>query len=229
MKSEEDKKEQDGTGAQEEGEVQVGHNDAADLQNVEEAKGQTDLEEQEYTEVEEKAMFPEIRIHNATSEEGTQEEVKHTEGKVGKDFKIYLEEYFAEHVDAFGREEDDVDAEKKGEEKGTEEKDKEENIANVEEEKGEEKDRVAADVKMRARCLESSSSSSSSSSRSSSPSSDNEEESSKAHLLQVLCPSTTTTNCGCDSSNQDIPRSVLAGTQEREKYKEENSEELVML
>ena len=120
--SEEDKKERDGTGAQEEGKVQGGRNDAADLQNVEEAKDQTDLEEQEHTEAEENAMTPEIRIHKATSEDGTQEEVKHTEGKVGKDFKIYLEEYFAEHIDAFGREEEDVDAEKKGEEKGTEER-----------------------------------------------------------------------------------------------------------
>ena len=118
------------------------------------------MEEQEYTEAEENAMTPEIRIHNATtSEDGTQEEVKHTEGKVGKDFKIYLEEYFAEHIDAFGREEEDVDAEKKGEEKGTEVKDREENIADAEGKRGEEKDRVAADVKMRARCLESSSSS----------------------------------------------------------------------
>ena len=131
-----------------------------------------DGEEGERPDGEEEVKCPEIRIHHTEEEESEREEreeVREEKGRAEKDFKIYLEEYFAEHIEleAFGGAHEILDA-------------------NDEKREGEEGDREAADMRMRARCLEpSSSSSSSSSSTSSSSSSDNEDEVAKPNLLQV--------------------------------------------
>ena len=131
-----------------------------------------DGEEGERPDGEEEVKCPEIRIQHTEEEESEREEreeVREEKGRAEKDFKIYLEEYFAEHIEleAFGGAHEILDA-------------------NDEKREGEEGDREAADMRMRARCLEpSSSSSSSSSSTSSSSSSDNEDEVAKPNLLQV--------------------------------------------